>query len=120
MLVIREAQMQALSAAMRARFADVAEQWAWQNFAHQCESIGRAEVRDRVDTMMQRAQDYGLGSSADHLAYLEFMFVLGPRFDVDQDPPWPGEILRSSRIPADRKMELLAKRHRAEQLERQP
>lgn len=119
MLVIRQSQMQVLSRTMSDRFADMAERHAWSQFAMDCEALGPAAVRARVDTMMHKAPGYGLRSQADHLAYLDCMFVLGPEFDVAEPPAWPGEILRSKRIPGERKMELIAKRHRADLLEQQ-
>jgi hypothetical protein len=104
MLIVREAQVQALQRA-------ALPVWIASHLAHffplQCAVLGEAGLRERVREGIARAASHGFKTEVQISQYLDLMFAFGHDFDTDSTLSWPQPILAGEDIPAELRMERL-------------
>lgn len=101
MLVIRAEQMAVIERARWRAFVERALDYARAHWSEQ------ADLPERVDRALSAARGHGMRSEFDLLRYVALSFVLGPRFDDDQQFPWAREVLQAPQYGARTKMDLL-------------
>ncbi len=110
MLVIRQAQIDALSAALSQRFEERMVAHLWEVVPEDCEALGDEEVRRSIQTCLRKAREYRISTAFDILRYLNVMYVLGLDFDTDPRFPWARELLLDFGISPRVRMDRLVRR----------
>jgi hypothetical protein len=90
MLVIRKAQIEALTLAKWRNFERTAYRHCRECFPEVCDRLGENGVWRYVYAGLDRAKRYGFSTAAEYLKYLTLMMTAGPDFDK---LPWAAEIL---------------------------
>lgn len=99
MLVIRDAQVTALGAAVVDRFIERMVRHAETHFPDACRGAGREGTRRAVEHGVRRALGYGITACDEVCKYLNVMFVFGLRFDEDAELPWARAVLEDRGPP---------------------
>ena len=107
MLVIREAQIVALSRALRSRFEREALGHVKACFPEQCVELGEENAFHYVQQGLRRAKDYGFESQYDLLRFLNVMFTLGADFDQSELHAWMRPILMGRDMAPSTRMDSL-------------
>jgi hypothetical protein len=107
LLVIREAQMAALSRELRSRFEREALEHVKACFPEQCAEVGEEYAFYYVQQGLRRARDYGFESQYDLLRFLNLMFALGGDFDTSEEHLWTRRILDSRDMAPTTRMDSL-------------
>ncbi|HTP32958.1 MAG TPA: hypothetical protein VMJ75_12350 [Candidatus Acidoferrales bacterium] len=107
MLVIRDAQMEALAQSLRDAFEKRARAHLRDLFPEDCAELSEGPLGDRIRESIARAQSYGLMSEDELLTFLEQVFILGP--DFDNQYAWAREVLTHDRMGPATKAELLTR-----------
>ena len=107
MLVIREAQIVALSRALRSRFEREALGHVKACFPEQCVELGEENAFHYVQQGLRRAKDYGFESQYDLLRFLNVMFTLGGDFDTSELHAWMRPILTGRDMAPSTRMDAL-------------
>ena len=89
-MVIRQAQMRALSNNASRTFEDRMVVHLNKSFPNECRELGEPEVREWIRYGIQRASEYRITAQRDVCKYIDLMFVFGRDFDRD---PWASSIL---------------------------
>ncbi|WIG98645.1 hypothetical protein [Myxococcus sp. SDU36] len=87
-LVIRQVQHEAFTAAAEGTFVRRIEDRLRRFWPHTCETLGPAGLTARVTLGLERARAHGASRTADLERYLNLMFLLGEHFDTDPALPW--------------------------------
>jgi hypothetical protein len=114
MLTIRDSQVEAFRAASRRnlvrRIYDcLSEYWAGE-FAE----IGDGAVDEFIGNAIGRAGRHGFVRDVDVGRFVNLTLLLGEEFDEDPDLPWAAEILASSTLHPQHKLDQLLERGLAE------
>ncbi len=107
MLVIREAQIVALSRALRSRFERESLGHVKACFPEQCAELGEENAFHYVQQGLRRAKDYGFESQYDLLRFLNVMFTLGADFDQSELHSWMRPILMGRDMAPSTRMDFL-------------
>ena len=107
MLVIREAQIVALSRALRSRFEREALEHVKACFPEQCAELGEENAFHYVRQGLRRAKDYGFESQYDLLRFLNVTFSLGGDFDSSEVHAWMRPILTGRDMAPSTRMDSL-------------
>ena len=107
MLVIREAQLVALSRALRSRFEREALEHVKDCFPDQCAELGEDNAFYYVQQGLRRSRDYGFESQYDSLRFLNVMFALGADFDKSEAHAWMRPILIGRDMAPSTRMDFL-------------
>lgn len=103
MLNIRKEQMEALAQVAIRAFEDRTYAHLLEYFPNHCAILGEARMRQAIAFGWAKSASYGLTGECCIRTYIEFMCLLGSRFDTDPLLPWAREILE------DRTMEQVAR-----------
>ncbi len=114
MLIIRNAQMEALSQAMKESFESRAVAHLKRALPEETAELGESEVRQSVRLAVLKAGRHGLTDEYNILRFLNLMYVLGFHFDDDPGIPWARKILADTALQAGTRMDLLTERARQE------
>lgn len=93
MLVIRQAQLEALSDAADQDFARRLADKLRRFWPDTCEELGPARLHARITRGLERARAHGASQASDLQRYLNLMFLLGEDFDTDPAIPWARDYL---------------------------
>jgi hypothetical protein len=93
MLIIRHAQLEALSAGRSREFEHRALAHLRRWMPRHCELLGEEQMRRVVVLGWAKARRYGLGAECTVLGVLDLMCLLGSGFDDDPLLPWAAPIL---------------------------
>lgn len=93
MLIIRQAQMDALTDAAIRAFEDRTYNHLQKYFPTHCRLLGKEQMRRVIQHGWTKAKSYDLTPECCVRSYIEFMCLLGSAFDVDPLLPWAAEIL---------------------------
>jgi len=103
MFILRQEHLDAFQRVSRESFEDRMMPHLRERYAAECEKLGDAGVRERIQDGIDRAAKYGIKGEAEVSAYIRYMFGLGPDFDTAWKTSWAGEILRDTDLtPADK------------------
>jgi hypothetical protein len=107
MLVIRDAQMEALSRVRVADFHDRAHAHLRELWTLECRALGEPEVRALIERGVAQARSHGMTTEQQALCYLDLMFLLEPEFAESPRHGWARDILVDPRRTGEEKMEAL-------------
>jgi hypothetical protein len=110
MLVIRDAQMEALSMDMAKRFEQSLVAHVRECFPNAAQDLGEPGLAATVAWGVQRALHYGFREELDVTRYINLMFAQGLEFDCDPEFAWSVEILANTDLPATARMDALTER----------
>ena len=99
MLVIRQAQMDALRQVAVGQFEDDMVAHLKHFAPRHCEVIGEHAVRDAITLGVRRARQYGLTNCGPVRFYIELLFMYGSDFDTDPQCVWASQILNDRSFP---------------------
>ena len=105
MLVIRNAQLQAIRTERIERLEDRLVEHAQRHFPEVCSRMKRG-LRGAVDHSVERARSYGFDREREICKYLNLQFRFGRDFDRDPRCAWAHPLLGSS-LPGPPKMDRL-------------
>ena len=105
MLQIRKKQMFIFKKYMLKQYEDRIQKHLHRRFPKKCNVLGERGVRETICDGIQRSETYGVVSESDVQRYIEWMIMLGPRFDMDSKTAWAGEILRNKKLKGFEKMD---------------
>jgi hypothetical protein len=109
-LVIRDEQLQTMSAAIRQRKAmDIPIDHLHQCFPNESRQMGPLEVRELVNAARDKCATYGIEDTLGLLLYLNLRMVLGESFEDEGFFSWTGDILRGDE-PSDKKFQEIFQR----------
>ena len=100
MLVIREAQIEALSHVALTSLIRRLIQNVEQDFPEQTKQLDPQEIREAVAFGCRNAMRYGLDNQKDLATYVYLMFTFGWHFDTNPAFPWAAEYLSLVRSDA--------------------
>ncbi len=106
MFVIRNAQKEALGAAMRTAFEEKMVLHLQKCFPEWSAGIRPKELLEFIRFGIKRANRYGFRTELEITRYLHAMQALGQDFDESRDFPWTAELL-IRKIPVTEKMDRL-------------
>lgn len=107
MLVIRPEQVEVLSQYMLKQFENRMIVHLRKSFPHETEEMSEVNLRELIQTGIERAKQYGVELENDVQSYLEMMIIYGADFDTNSKTDWAGEILRTPDINGTTKINLL-------------
>jgi hypothetical protein len=109
-LKIREEQMQVLMENAKNSFIKDMVLHLQNNFARELagHDVTANEVEGLVRSGIDQARDYGIEARSDVQSYLEFMALLGPSFDKDDDRPWIGKALEDPALNGHEKIQAIS------------
>lgn len=110
MLTIRQAQMEALGAAVRDASVHQYFQYIEEKFPERVEAMGHASARDAVRRALGRAERYGIAGEGETRNFLDFEFQFGPDFDTREDMASTFDALRDPDLAPDVRLSLIAAR----------
>lgn len=102
MLVLREAQVEALADAGLQRFEQTLYQQVLQSWPARCRRLGKDAVLASVREGVRRASTYGIVDPRSTGRFVFLMYALGFDFDTSDRTPWAGSILATPGAPAQR------------------
>lgn len=98
MLIISNAQMEALAQAPAKRFENNMIEYVQEYFPKHYGILGEADLRQVIRYGIDQADSYGFISGRDVCLYICLMLMLGSDFDKDLQLPWANEILSDENI----------------------
>lgn len=101
MLVIRDRQVELLSADAVRTFEDQTYDHLRRYFPRHCELLGKLQMCQVIRHGCGRAKRYGLTSRCGVRTYVELMCILGSGFDCDLLMPWARHTLRDPQSPGE-------------------
>lgn len=110
MLVIRQEQMDVLSAYMRAQFEQRMIQHLRAKFPERTQDLPDERIRLVVQNSMKKAQSYGVEYEDDIRRFIEYLVIYGTRLDTREETRWIGDILRRDDLNGTAKMDLIDSR----------
>jgi hypothetical protein len=107
--VIRREQFESLAAAHRRERSRQSVARLRRQFPEKlaADRISDSELERHIDHNLARAALYAIEDDADLASYLDYMVVLGPRFDEDPALPWARRVLERDDLTGSVKMWLL-------------
>jgi hypothetical protein len=109
-LVIRNAQLEAMRRARETQFVDRAVAHLRRTVPDRCAALGERRTRSSVALAMRKARRYQLVGERDILRYLNVMYWLGFSFDSDPAHAWVREQLSDPRLFPTERMQLVSRR----------
>lgn len=103
MLIVRQSQLEAMSAGLLHNFKKEVLNHVKRSFRAEYKSLGESMIRDIIDTGLKRARRYGLTGMRESCGYIDLMFTFGPNFDKDTRFPWAASIVQDMTLPQDAK-----------------
>lgn len=94
LLTLRQTQIEAFAALSRHAWVDRMLAYCRQHHARRSAVLGAAEARRLVDVALADGERNGFTSDGDMARYAELVFLLGERFEVEQE--WAGAVLAES------------------------
>jgi hypothetical protein len=116
-LIIRNAQMEALAQDREQQFERRVAAHLRASWPARCAATSDDELVSAVRAASARAAAHGLTRARDVARYIDLAYLVGP--DFESEPPWVGEILRSTRYPA-RKIDEIYRRMKLDEELRAP
>ena len=110
MLIIREAQMEALATAAVRRFETRVCSWLTATFPERCAELGADALRDLVQQGIKKAAGYGINQERDVAEFIALMVRLSPEFDALDTYAWTARLLRRAHVPAELRLERIKER----------
>lgn len=111
MLIIRSAQMDALSRHARKVYEERLSRYLAQSFPEQCARLPPAPegepVRAFVRAVIDRAATYRIDVERDVTRYAELVLLHGERFEETPGLEWSRPLLHHATLPGSAKMELI-------------
>jgi hypothetical protein len=92
-LIIRKAQIEAISTAKSEEFCERVKRHVKTYFARKFDVIGEARIDEMIRDGIGRAQRWGFRSARDVCKFIDLMVVFGSRFDQDRRFAWAESIL---------------------------
>ena len=96
-LVIRDAQREALRRGRVAQFADRVVGHLVTCCPERCALMDRGALRTLVSESLEQAGRWGMTSERDLCRFATVALFFGPAFDRDPELPWAGRILHSKK-----------------------
>jgi len=93
MLIIRQAQMDALTGAMTRNFENRMLAHFAKRYPQRTRRIGEAALQRAILSGIEQARRYELTTEGGIYVYLSLLFILGDRFGEDPQLPWAQKIL---------------------------
>ena len=93
-LTLRQAQVDAFATLSRHAWVDRMLAHCRQHHARRSAELGAAEARRLVEVALADGERNGFTADGDIARYAELVFLLGERFEVEQE--WAGEVLAES------------------------
>jgi hypothetical protein len=94
LLTLRQTQVDAFATLSRHAWVDRMLAYCRQHHARRSAALGAAEARRLVEVALANGERNGFTSDADIARYAELVFLLGERFEVEQE--WAGQVLAES------------------------
>jgi hypothetical protein len=107
MFRIRAGHDAALGAAALEQFMGRAVQHLRRDLATQTAGWSDEELRQRVMECIPRAGAYGLATQRELMCFVDVSFLLGNSFDTDLGQVWAAKLLRSAKLSAGDRANLL-------------
>lgn len=112
MLVIRKAQLEALSAYKRQSFEDrmvdhLAEVFPEESRKMLDAEAGDGKVRELVHHGVEKAAGYEIRAERNVSLFIDLMVGIAPGFDDMKDTAWTRRILLNPDVPEDTKLDLI-------------
>ena len=85
---IRKEQFQEMAKGRARAFEASAVLWLRQEFPSECSRLEDSDLREAVQTALQKGQTWQFDTKAEVFLYLELMFLLGWEFDQDAAQAW--------------------------------
>lgn len=98
MLLIRQAQMEALNKSAQMGFEDKMLAHLNRFFPDAFAAMGEPGALKMIRHGIRRAKHHGFNSERDVCKYIDVMVVFGRDFDQDANLPWAAEILSDNTI----------------------
>lgn len=114
MLIVRDAQFEAVADALSNNFRSRALEHLRAVAPDVCDQFGAEKVRASIRVAIRQGKRYGLREEYDFLRYLNAMYALGFHFDADPRFSWAGRILLDSDIDGRTKMDRIVEHVREE------
>ncbi|HRI66121.1 MAG TPA: hypothetical protein PK156_17860 [Polyangium sp.] len=108
MLFIRPAQKALFAQQAVDRFVQQMIEHIREHLPRHYDALGADGARQAVLYGIERARSYRIESEAGARVFIQLMFVLGPRFDVDPRLPWAAHYLTAEDDERSRVSALLA------------
>ena len=105
LIIVSQAQMDALSHAMRRRFAESSARDIRCRFREFVVDLDNVELVQRISKQIDCAESFGVCRECDVLRFLEFEILYGPGFPGSHKTP--GDILRRRDLDGARKIEMI-------------
>lgn len=100
MIIIREAQIEALRLSTLRAFEDEMVEHLARFSPPLFKAVGPEQLREVIRSGMKRAAGYGITLRGPVRLYLELMLLFGSQFDTDPQYPWAAEVLKGQEIPS--------------------
>lgn len=110
MLVIRQEQMNVLSAYMRDRFEQRMVDYLRAKFPDRTQDLPDERIRVVVQNSTKKAESYGIEYEDDIQRFIEYLVIYGTRLDTREETQWIGDILRRDDLTGTAKMDLIDSR----------
>lgn len=107
MLVIRKEQIEVFSSYLLKQYIKNIELHLRSIFPKQTENINQNELSDIINLSIRKAQTYNIISKYNIERFLEYMIKLNPDFDTDEKIPRVSEILQTTGLTGNEKMDLI-------------
>ena len=115
MLIIRKAQMDALTRAFAAGFEKAALADLRVQYPEKCAKLGDEECERLVRIGVAKAKSYGITREHDVSAYIDLTFEYSPDFDTTPELGWTRAVLRDPELTGTTKMTVITSRLEAKQ-----
>ena len=96
MLIIRQAQMEALNKPFVAEFREHVSEYLHTYYAEKCKAMGPQGVEALIDQGIAKANRYGIEMEEEIFDLIEILFENGANFENTPDMAWAAEILSDS------------------------
>lgn len=110
MLVIRQEQMDVLSAYTRAQFEQRMVDHLRAKFPDRTQELPDERIRLVVQNSTKKAESYSIEYEDDIRRFIEYLVIYGTRLDTREETRWIGEILRRDDLTGTAKMDLIDNR----------
>jgi hypothetical protein len=110
MLVIRQEQMEVLSAYTRDQFERRMVDHLRTKFPDRTRDLPDERIRLVVQNSTKKAESYGIEYEDDIRRFIEYLVIYGTRLDTREETRWIGEILRRDDLTGTAKMDLIDNR----------
>lgn len=110
MLVIRQEQMEVLSAYMRTQFEQRMVMHLRDKFPERTQDLPDERIRLVVQNSIKKAESFGIEYEDDIRRFTEYLVIYGTRLDTREEIQWLGDILRRNDLDGTAKMDLIDQR----------